>query len=84
MPDLDYIFPQPIPWNEIHQALVAFREKECPDASLPPVPLILGGWNYSSDANKAARWTDTIRWAETHGASRLIPELTDPDKYCLH
>lgn len=83
MPDLDYICPQPVPWNDIHRALVEHREAKCPDAPLPPVPLILAGWAYSTDDDKADRWRSTLEWSQTHEASHLIPDLTESEKYRL-
>ena len=83
MSDPTFICPQPIPWNDIHRALTAFHRKHGSDAPPPPVPLILAGWAYSSDQEKAARWQATLAWAERYGASHLIPELTEPDRYAL-
>lgn len=81
MNESSHICPQSIPWHDIHQALTAFHREKCPDAPPPPIPLILAGWAYSSDEEKEARWQATIAWAATHGASHLIPDLTETDFY---
>ena len=47
----------------------------------PPIPLILGGWNFSGDYEKKAVWEATIKWAEDMGFDQLIPELTDEQCY---
>lgn len=77
----DFICPQPIPWNDIHRDLTAFHRESCPDAPTPPVPLILAGWAYSSDEEKAARWQATLDWADEHGAPHLIPDLPESERY---
>jgi hypothetical protein len=77
----EYICPQPIPWNDIHRALAAFHRDNCPDAPAPPVPLILAGWAYSSDVEKASRWQATHDWANEHAATHLIPDLNEGERY---
>lgn len=47
------------------------------------MPLILNGWVYSNDVEKAERWSRTIRWTESNGYSSLIPQLADQDKYLV-
>lgn len=59
-------------WANVHARLRHAAEQHgLPD---PPVPLILAGWAYSSDAEKAARWMETITWAEHH---RLQEEVSN-------
>jgi len=76
-----FICPQPIPWNDIHRVLTEFHRDNCPEAPQPPVPLILAGWAYSGDEEKAARWQTIVTWAARHGATELIPDLADCDRY---
>jgi len=33
----------------------------------PPLPLILGAWNYASNLEKMMRLTEHIQWADKHG-----------------
>ena len=77
-----FICPMPPVWADLHRRLrrawKAAKNRAIPD---PPVPLILGAWNFSSDADKAARWSDTVRWAERHGFLHLIPSIEGQDAY---
>ena len=76
------ICPVPRIWNEIHQALFAYwQEKLEMKGVKPPVPLILAGWNFSSDFEKSERWKETVKWAEKMNCTHLIKELSDDDKY---
>jgi len=47
----------------------------------PPTPLILAGWNFSSDSEKNSRWEDTIKWAKTCGAEHILTKINDDDFY---
>jgi hypothetical protein len=49
----------------------------------PPKPLILAGWAYSSDEEKAERWEETIAWATFNGCAEVISQIKDEDFYCL-
>jgi len=77
-----FICPMPDVWADVHgrlhRAWKAAKNRAIPG---PPVPLILGGWNFSSDPDKAARWSDTVRWAERHGFLHLIPSIEGQDAY---
>lgn len=75
------ICPQPPVWNSIYQNLCKFHAKNCPTDPPPPVPLILAGWAFSTDEEKASRWKDTLNWAKTHGALNSIPEISESDFY---
>lgn len=58
-------------WNEIYKALLsACKEKRI--ASAPPVPLILNGWVYSNDLQKAETWRATESWARENGLAEHI------------
>jgi len=65
------ICPNPGRWNEIYEVLLAAC-KHRNIGSLPPVPLILNGWLYSNDADKADRWKRTESWAQENGLSELV------------
>lgn len=49
----------------------------------PPIPLILAGWEYSSDREKLGRWEETVKWANEYGLSSIIDEIKDEDMYCV-
>ena len=74
--------PVPYIWHEIHQAHVAARDRSGdPGVPMPPTPLILAGWAYSSDGEKFLRWGQTVQWAERYGLAKLIPELSEDEVY---
>jgi hypothetical protein len=78
--DLEYVCPKPSAWAAIRDSLaVAAEDRGEPNAS-PPVPLILGAWWITSDADKARRWRETVRWAAEHGLDRLV-DVAEADKY---
>jgi hypothetical protein len=74
------ICPNPRRWHEIYERLrVVCRDRKLP---LPPMPLILNGWAYSNDVQKAATWDATVRWAAENDVSDLL--LVDSgDWYCV-
>jgi hypothetical protein len=53
----------------------------------PPLPLILGAWNFSSEREKMIRVEEHIRWAEQHNAlleaSSFLRGLTESDWHHL-
>jgi hypothetical protein len=81
VPARDYICPQPSAWQAVYEALLEDREGLDPTIAGPPTPLILGAWWHSDDRAKATRWDETVRWADEHGLSELIPALRDDEKY---
>jgi hypothetical protein len=77
-----FICPLPDVWAAVHQQLLqAWKTSIAAAIPKPPVPLISGGWVFSSDAEKAARWTETEQWAERHGFFHLIPTIQERDAY---
>ena len=76
-----HVCPKPPIWLETYQRLYeAWRRGDC-HGDPPPMPLVLGGWIYSSDRDKQHRWQQTIEWAERHNFAPLIPLLGDDDYY---
>jgi len=76
------VCPTPPVWVRIHQALKrhATAKGDIPE---PPMPLILAGWNFSDDSEKAYRWSETIEWIAQYGGPQFINELTDDDFYMI-
>lgn len=80
----DFICPQPRIWNDIYQVLLgAWTQINDPSVPKPPVPLILAAWWDTPPLFKSLRWKETVAWAEKHGVSHLIPELTSEESYFL-
>ena len=79
----DYFCPMSNAWNNIFNDLIEGYEestgKKLPkgvqairEAGGPPTPLVLGAWLDTGYLQKAARWQETIKWAEEHHLSHLI------------
>jgi hypothetical protein len=45
----------------------------------PPKPLILAGWAYSSDLEKAHRWDETVAWANYNGCAEIVDQIKEED-----
>jgi hypothetical protein len=71
------VCPVPSRWNSLYLVLQRITH------SKPPVPLILNGWVYSSDQQKASRLREQIEWAHSHSvldrAYRFLIELPEDD-----
>lgn len=80
---LKFVCPLPDPWMRVHQALLRAWEQDGRQGKHPPTPLILSGWAFTNDLDKAARWRETVAWAEKNGYSRLIPEFPEEEKYLV-
>lgn len=76
-----FVCPKPIYWSEIFQVLKKAWERDGQIGLGPPVPLILNGWAFTNDVQKNQRWEETVEWAQTNGYSKLIPELSNGQKY---
>jgi len=64
------ICPKPRRWVQINERLCTICQLR--SLPLPPVPLILHGWAYSNDIQKADRWNATLKSATEHGLSDLV------------
>lgn len=73
------VCPLPKAWTVIHQELEALAKAK--QVAKLPVPLILGGWNFSSDSEKNSRWEDTVKWAKTCSAEHILTKINDDDFY---
>lgn len=78
---MKFVCPKPQPWLAIYDSLKAAWASAGSNGTPPPFPLILNGWMFSSDFDKHVRWLDTIKWAEDHSLSYLIPAIKADDKY---
>lgn len=74
------VCPNPIPWNDVYNQLSKVAENQA-SMPRPPVPLILNGWVYSNDAEKMARWNQTVEWAKKAGCEEITNRLSDDDYY---
>jgi hypothetical protein len=64
------VCPLPPLWNELWNLLPDRRRNG--GGYIPAAPLILGGWNYSSDDEKRERLATHIAWADEHGSLTAI------------
>ena len=65
------VCPMPAAWQRLYDLLIAHKDANAPK---PTAPLILAGWNFSSDHDKRARLREHIQWASEHGA---LPAVHD-------
>lgn len=71
------ICPLPLIWHARHTAMERFAiERGLPK---PPTPLILAGWNFSGDEQKASRWQDTEQWCIEHGCPELFQGISEEE-----
>ena len=68
------VCPQPPKWNQLWVLMGAKQEGS-------PVPLILAGWNFSSDFDKRVRLKEQISWADANGyLAQVYGFITDLDE----
>jgi hypothetical protein len=73
------VCPVPRVWAKTHQRLLAEWKRRGEQSDPPPIPLILAGWNFSSDYEKNHRWRQMEDWARAHDCQHLIPVLSEAD-----
>jgi hypothetical protein len=66
------VCPQPQLWNELWEMLP--NKNRVGSVWEPPLPLILGAWWHTSDAEKRSRLFAHIQWAAEHDA---LPKIAD-------
>jgi hypothetical protein len=64
------VCPLPARWNELWEMLPNKVQTE--RGWQPPLPLILGAWNYASNLEKMLRLADHIHWAQSHGCLSTV------------
>ena len=77
----EFVCPQPQIWHKIHEALKEAWENAGSKGVPPPVPLILGGWNFTDDWDKKTRWDETVEWTKSQEFEHLIPKLHPRSEY---
>lgn len=75
------ICPKPKAWSRIYQALMRYSKNHPCVPPEPPRLLILGGWAFSSDGEKAERWQETIDWAERNNCASIAADVHDGEYY---
>ncbi|MGD2272727.1 MAG: hypothetical protein PVI06_20185 [Desulfobacterales bacterium] len=80
---MKFVCPLPPIWEQIYERLLKAWEKTGKRGPGPPVPLILAGWAFSNDVEKAHRWKQTIIWAEDNKLEDLLPKLKERQKYMV-
>ncbi len=73
------ICPNPNGWHSVSEKLISYAMSH--GLPPPPKPLILAGWNFSSDFEKKLRWQETIEWCQLHNCSTLIESISESDWY---
>ena len=74
------ICPNPKIWHAVSEKLNSYAIRH--DLPPPPKPLILAGWNFSSDFEKKVRWQETIEWCQLHNCTVLIDGISETEWYC--
>jgi hypothetical protein len=79
------VCPEPSHWNELWEMLP--DRHRIGSGWEPPLPLILGAWNYTSNLEKMMRLSEHIRWADEHGkleeVSAFLKGLKESDWHHL-
>ena len=75
------ICPVPRTWHSLHQSLMEHARTHSCEPREPPWPLVLSGWSYSNDVEKAQRWEATLDWAIRNGCEGLLADLPDTEFY---
>lgn len=78
------VCPQPAVWHAIYRRCDQAWRESGRVGDPPPAPLILGGWAFSSDADKQVRWQALVRWAEARSKSQAVALDLPADGYCVH
>ncbi len=77
----DYVCPQPLSWNRVFTKLMWHWERSSRTLPRPPTPLILGAWGFTTNDEKASRWTETLQWADRFGIKPSVTRIADEEKY---
>jgi hypothetical protein len=80
---MEKICPKPNVWHKIYGKLDAYSRSRVCVPKMPPVPLILAGWNFSNDVEKRERWNDMVEWASKNGCELLVSNISVDDFYTV-
>lgn len=78
------VCPNPKAWDNVYKRLCRYAERHSCTPPKPPIPLILAGWNFSSDFQKMRRWEEMKQWAVDNGCPSLVEGVPDIDFYRVH
>lgn len=73
------ICPFPQTWITVFEHLETYARTHSCEPPEPPPPLVLSGWTYSNDLEKAQRWEATVDWARRNGCDGLLANLPDTE-----
>jgi hypothetical protein len=77
------ICPLPRTWITVVKRLEAYAREHACEPRSPPDPLVLSGWTFSNDAEKAQRWEATVEWARRNGCDGLLADVPDSEFFAL-
>ena len=77
------ICPLPRYWHETYQHLITAWRNCGRNGFSPPIPLILAGWAHTNDAEKKARWDETVEWAHNNNLDFVWEDLRPDQFYCV-
>ena len=61
-------------WNALWE-LLPDRQRDLGGAWQPPLPLILGAWFTTTNAQKRDRFEEHLRWADSHAALDRVAQF---------
>jgi len=76
------VCPMPQAWQRLYKLLP--NTHRAGNRWEPPLPLILGAWDFSSDLDKRLRLQEHLRWADAHQALSAVHQFLDalpPDQW---
>jgi hypothetical protein len=78
------VCPIPQAWQRLYKLLP--DTQRVGNGWEPPLPLILGAWDFSSDLDKRLRLQEHLRWADAHHAlpavHQFLSTLTPDQWHC--
>jgi len=76
-----FVCPLPQKWNQIHKALDVQGKEAGAVCRQPPIPLVLAGWAYLSDLEKAVRRWEMAAWAAERGIGEAVSAVGADEQY---
>jgi len=78
------ICPFPRTWIRLYESLMEYARAHSCEPPQPPLPLVLSGWSFSNDVEKAQHWEATLDWAKRNGCEGLLADLPDTEFHVSH